>query len=231
MNQHVCIIPARGGSKRIPRKNIRDFAGRPVLSYAIKAAQESGLFTQIMVSTEDPEIAETAIKFGAEVPFLRSNKYANDYATTSDVLKEVLEAYNQQNRSFKYACCLYPVSPLVNAKRLIEGYHKLHEERRHSVFPVIPFESSIWRALKINNDGKVSMIWPEKRDVRSQDLDQAYHDAGQWYWFSTEDFLKNATLWSANSAVIVLDPMEAQDIDNLYDWKMAEMKYALLQNS
>ncbi len=231
VNNNLCIIPARGGSKRIPRKNIRDFAGKPVIAYAVQAAQQSGLFSQIMVSTEDLEIAEKAIEFGAEVPFLRSNRRADDHATTSEVILEVLEAYRQQNKFFDYVCCLYPVSPLVKTERLLEGYHKMIGENRHAVFPVIPFESSIWRALSINDDGKVSMIWPENRDIRSQDLPQAYHDAGQWYWFSTEEFLNNPTVWSHNSAVIVLDPMEAQDIDNLYDWKMAEIKYAILQNS
>jgi N-acylneuraminate cytidylyltransferase len=225
----LCIIPARGGSKRIPRKNIKDFHGKPILAYSIQAALESDLFSEVMVSTDDEEIASLAIKYGAKIPFLRSDVNANDYATTVDVLLEVLDSYQRIDRFFETACCIYPTAPLISNKRLIEGERKLKDGDYDTVFPVVRFSYSIWRAMKLEN-GRASMFWPENLNKRSQDLTTAYHDAGQWYWFYTQRLMNSRKLWTDNTFGLEIDEIEMQDIDTLIDWKLAELKYELLQN-
>lgn len=222
----LCIIPARGGSKRIPRKNIKDFFGKPIISYSIEAAIESRLFDEIMVSTDDPEIADVAKQYGVEIPFMRSEKNSDDYATTVDVLCEVLEEYESRKRVFEYGCCIYPAAPLISVQRLNQGRTKLVEDGYDTVFPIARFDYPIWRSLKITN-GRVSMFWPENLTKRSQDLQEAWHDAGQWYWFNCDRLIQSKKLWTENTFGIPLDALEAQDIDNLTDWKLAELKYAL----
>jgi pseudaminic acid cytidylyltransferase len=225
----VAIITARGGSRRIPRKNIRDFLGKPIVAYSIAAALEAGCFQEVMVSTDDAEIAEVARSFGAAVPFLRSAKTSDDFATTADVLREVLAEYAERGRPFEAACCIYPTAPLATAERLREGMRLLAADAAlESVVPVLRFGYPIQRALKIEN-GLLSMILPEHINSRSQDLMPAYHDAGQWYWFRTAAFLRSGKLFGAVCAPVVLDEMEAQDIDNEEDWKLAEMKFRLRQ--
>ena len=219
---NLCIIPARGGSKRIPRKNIKPFLGKPIIAYSIELALKSGLFEEVMVSTDDAEIAEVARLFGAEVPFVRSAENANDFATTMDVIKEVLAAYEKRGRSFENVCCIYPTAPLIKEKALREGFEKLRLEGLTSVYPVAPFSFPIWRSVKIE-DGKTKMNWPEFANARSQDLPKAYHDAGQWYWFVPAKI--GESLYTENSGAVVLDEMEVQDIDSETDWQMAELKY------
>ena len=219
---NLCIIPARGGSKRIPRKNIKPFLGKPIIAYSIELALNSGLFEEVMVSTDDAEIAEVAKAFGAEVPFARSAENANDFATTMDVLKEVLAAYEKQGRTFENVCCIYPTAPLIQENALREGFEKMRSEGLTSVYPVAPFSFPIWRSVKIE-DGKIKMNWPEFANARSQDLPKAYHDAGQWYWFVPSKI--GESLYSENSGAVVLDEMEVQDIDSETDWQMAELKY------
>lgn len=209
---NLAIIPARGGSKRIPRKNIREFLGKPVIAYSIEAAFASGLFDEVMVSTDDQEIAEIAERFGAKVPFERSEDTAGDHATTFDVIKEVTETYRKQfNTEFKYVCCLYATAPLITPGRLTEGLTTLIEGGFSTVFPVVAFSAPVWRGLRIKN-GKTEMIWPEYRNTRSQDLPVVYHDAGQWYWLD----LKKApdSLYTENTSSLVLSEQEVQDIDN-----------------
>src|SRR5690606_36857718 len=167
---NLCIIPARGRSKRIPRKNIKDFLGKPIIAYSIETALQSGLFEEVMVSTDDPEIAEVAERYGGKVPFLRSEENSGDYATTADVLLEVLGQYKTLGLSFEYACCIYATAPLIRQKDLTDGYRKLRREGRCSVLPVVKFSYPVWRGLKILENGKTNMIWAEHINSRSQDL-------------------------------------------------------------
>jgi len=221
----ICIIPARGGSKRIPRKNIKLFLGKPIIAYSIEAAIKSQLFEEVMVSTDDKEIAEIALRYGATVPFLRSKENANDYSTTFDVIEEVLESYQKKMQSFEQACCLYPCAPFVRADILKEAYEKL--ERFDTVFPIVKYSFPIQRALERKPSGETNFIKPENALTRSQDLEPSYHDAGQFYWFNVKVLEENKALISANSGSIVLSEIEVQDIDNEMDWKLAELKYRL----
>ena len=220
----LAIIPARGGSKRIPRKNIKNFHGKPIIAYSIEAALKSGLFDEVMVSTDDEEIKIISLELGAKVPFLRSENTSNDTATTLEVIREVLESYKKEDRTFDEVCCIYPTAPLMKSSHLTAGLDLLENEIA-SVFPVVPFSFPILRSLKVDEDNFVSMNWPEYSHTRSQDLPAAYHDAGQWYWLRPE--LISNSLYSDNSKVIILSEMEVQDIDNESDWKMAEVKWEM----
>lgn len=224
----LAIITARGGSKRIPRKNIKPFLGKPIIAYSIETALQSGLFDEVMVSTDDEEIAEVARQYGAKVPFMRSAANSDDYAGTSDVLLEVLETYNQLGINFAIGCCIYPTAPLMTKQRLQEGYELLMRQNYDTVFPVVRFSYPIQRALQLTGAHTVSMFYPEYYNARSQDLQPAYHDAGQFYWFRTDKFQAEKKLWTANSGAIVLSETEVQDIDNLEDWELAEIKYQWL---
>ena len=224
----IAIIPARGGSKRIPKKNIKEFCGKPVIAYSIEAAIASNLFTEVMVSTDDKIIADIAIQYGAKVPFMRSVKNADDYATTLDILKEVLNSYTKSNRNFMYGCCIYSTAPFITNSVLQATYKKLTEHNFDSVFPIVQYSSPIWRSLKIENN-KVAMWWPENVNKRSQDLPAAYHDAGQFYWFNINKILEGNTLYTENSGAVIIDELHVQDIDTIQDWQMAELKYKNLQ--
>lgn len=223
-NKCLAIITARGGSKRIPRKNIKDFLGCPIIKYSIDAALSSGCFDDVMISTEDREIARIAEKFGAKIPFYRSKKTANDFAGTADVIEEVILEYSKRGMVFDFACCIYPTAPFVTAQKLKSGYELLLETGADSVVPVVRFGSPVQRALKIK-DEKLEMIWPENFNKRSQDLIPAYHDAGQFYWFRVKEFLKRKTLLMQYTIAFELPESEVQDIDDREDWKMAEIKY------
>lgn len=225
MPKKIAIIPARGGSKRIPRKNIKDFSGKPIIAYSIEAALQSNLFDEVMVSTDDIEIAEIAKKYGASVPFLRSKDTATDYATTAEVLKEVLERYSV---AFDYACCIYATSPFVAPLFLKQAYDKLINLKLDSVFPIVPYSYPIQRSLKIDGDNVV-MVWPEHIASRSQDLEKRYHDAGQFYFFSVSAFRKNQKIFTDNTGFIEVNELFVQDIDTENDWELAALKYAYLQ--
>lgn len=223
---NLAIIPARGGSKRILRKNIKDFLGKPIIAYSIEAALNSGLFDEVMVSTDDKEIAEIAIKYGARVPFLRSDKNSDDYASTMDVIEEVIKNYIQVNNThFQFVCCIYPTAPLIRVNDIKLGYDKLKAHNYTCVFPSVKFSYPIWRSFEIEENGNTKMFWPEHVNARSQDLKKAYHDAGQWYWFNINKI--NNWNWPENSGTVILKEDEVQDIDTLSDWKIAEMKYQL----
>jgi pseudaminic acid cytidylyltransferase len=224
----LAIIPARGGSQRIPGKNIKDFLGKPIIAYSIETALKSGLFDEVMVSTDNKEIAEVAKKYGASVPFYRSQKNSDNYATTSDVIEEVVSHYIDLDREFELFCCIYPTAPLITVERIKEAYELLVQNNFDSVFPVTRFGYPIFRALKIENT-KVSMIWPENLNKRSQDLMPAYHDAGQFYWMYSKIFLKKKAIFTDHSGAVVLPEGEVQDIDNEEDWGIAEMKYKRLK--
>ena len=227
--KNLCIIPARGGSKRIPRKNIKNFLGKPIIAYSIEAAQKSGLFQEVMVSTDDEEIAEIAKEHGAKVPFFRSKENAGDFATTVDVLIEVIDSYIKIGQKFDTICCIYPTAPFTTVRKLEKAFKKLEEENLNAVFPVIPFSYPIQRALKIENK-KITLFYPEFEDSRSQDLEKAYHDSGQFYFIKTDNLLKNKSIFSANTGGIIISEMEAQDIDTETDWKIAEIKHGMSQN-
>lgn len=230
MENKICIIPARGGSKRIPRKNIKDFFGKPIIAYAIEAATNSGLFDEIMVSTDDTEIAEIARQYGANIPFMRSERNSDDFATTADVLMEVLEKYAESGVHFISACCIYPAAPLITAAKLNEAFDILKSKEAFSIVPVSAFDFPIWRSLKIENE-KIKFIWPENALKRSQDLVPAYHDCGQFYVFQVDCFLKERKLFTERSYPLLMSGAEVQDIDNENDWQMAELKYKILINS
>jgi N-acylneuraminate cytidylyltransferase len=226
---NLCIIPARGGSKRIPRKNIRDFLGKPMLAYPVSNAIASGLFDEIMVSTDDAEIAEIAIQSKAGVPFFRSVETAGDTATTASVISEVLENYTSIGKEFDYVCCLYPCTPLLTPQRIIDGFTAISDRRLHTVLTVQEFDFPVQRALKVVND-EVRFMFPEFALTRSQDLDTLYHDAGQFYWLEVNKFMKTKTIIGEKCGYVVLSGMDAQDIDNESDWKMAELKYRMKFN-
>lgn len=225
---NLCIIPARGGSKRIPHKNIKPFMGKPIIAYSIEAALKSKLFDEVMVSTDDEEIAVIAKQYGAKVPFMRSAATANDFATTVDVIVEVLNTYKEQDIIFDRACCLYSTAPFVTPNRLIEAYHKINGPI-DSVFTVVAYSYPIQRSLKMTGD-RVSMNYPQYIKSRSQDLETLYHDAGQFYFFTVDAFEKTKAIWGSNTTSLILSELEVQDLDTETDWKLAEMKYSLLAN-
>jgi len=226
----VAIITARGGSKRIPRKNIKDFLGKPIIAYSIEAALESELFDEVMVSTDDEEIASIASKYGAKIPFLRSKKNADDFASTVDVIIEVLQAYEEKGIEYDYGCCIYPTAPFINETLLNETFDFLIEYNYDTTFPVIKFSFPIQRALKLNNDYKISPCHPEHVNSRSQDLEFAYHDAGQFYWFNTNSIITKKKLWTENCGGKIISEMDVHDIDNPEDWEIAEFKYKMIND-
>lgn len=222
----VAIITARGGSKRIPRKNIKEFMGKPMIAYAIGAALDSKMFDEVMVSTDDDEIASTAVKYGARVPFMRSEKTANDFATTSDVLNEVVEMYRKQGKTFDTICCLYPCVPFLTGNILRQAYDKFSRTDCESLTPVVKFSYPIQRAFRVNENGYLEYREPENARTRSQDLEPMYHDVGMFY------FMKNSVFDGGRNrtAFFEMDESCIQDIDTPEDWKMAELKYKVMHN-
>ena len=223
----LAMITARGGSKRIPRKNIKEFNGKPIIAYSIEAALASGVFDEVMVSTDDEEIAEIAKKYGAKVPFYRSEKTANDFATTVDVIEEVLNTYKDRGEEFDIFCCIYPTAPFITAKRLKDAVEQLSASDADSLIPVVRFSYPPQRAMEIH-DGKLVFRQPENLSKRSQDLEPHFHDAGQFYVVRSESFFKNHGIMVGDILPMELSELEVQDIDNEVDWKLAELKYNLL---
>lgn len=221
---NLAVITARGGSKRIPRKNILPFCGKPIIEYSIEAALGCGLFDEVMVSTDDKEIAAIAQKAGAEVPFLRSESNAGDYATTADVLQEVIEKYAEKRRIFTYTACIYPTAPFVTATKLKQALLSLEKKGASALVPVVAFSFPPLRGFEIAG-GSLKYKWPEYERTRSQDIPSLYHDSGQFYIVKTSDFLIEKTLVCKNTIPFILPEAEVQDIDTLEDWKLAEMKY------
>lgn len=224
---NIAIITARGGSKRIPNKNIKDFCGKPIICYSIETALNCKIFDEVMVSTDDEAIAEIAQKAGAKVPFFRSSENSDDFSTTADVLLEVLSAYNQIGKSFETACCIYPTAPFINIELLQNSYSTLIQEKVDTVFPIQEFGFPIQRAVFQNEEGLLSWVQPENAKKRSQDLQKCYHDAGQFYFFDVKKFIESKALLTTNSKGIVISEMAGHDIDTFEDWKIAEFKYKL----
>lgn len=223
--KNLCIIPARGGSKRIPRKNIKEFLGKPIIAYSIEAALKSGLFDEVMVSTDDEEIAEVAKQYGAKVPFMRSAETANDFAVTADVLKEVVGKYQSLGQDFDNFCCVYATAPLISPTDIQSAFQLLQHSNFTTVYPVVEFSYTIWRCLDMVEDGSMKRHWPEYENSRSQDLPKEYHDTGTFYWYKTKEWLAGNIIVGG----IIVDETSIQDIDTETDWKLAEMKYKLLR--
>lgn len=224
----IAIIPARGGSKRIPRKNIKPFCGKPILAYSIEAALKSGLFDEVMVSTDDSEIADVTKQYGASVPFMRNAETANDFAILKDVLVEVLGKYRDLGKLFDEVCCILPTAPLITADDIVKAHGILERESCISVIPVVKYSYTIFRSLKIDG-GRLVMNWPENYSKRSQDLPDAYHDAGLFYWYGRKYFEEKVAGFGVDARPYIIDDAKAQDIDTPEDWKMAEMKYRILK--
>ena len=223
----LAMITARGGSKRIPRKNIKEFNGKPIIAYSIEAALSSGVFDEVMVSTDDEEIAEIAKRYGAKVPFFRSEKTANDFATTVDVIEEVLNTYKERGEEFDIFCCIYPTAPFITAKRLKDAVEELSKSDADSLIPVVRFSYPPQRAMEVHN-GKLVFRQPENLSKRSQDLEPHFHDAGQFYVVRSESFFKNRGIMVGDILPMELSELEVQDIDNESDWIIAEEKYKRL---
>ena len=221
----LAIITARGGSKRIPKKNIKEFCGQPILAYSIRAALESGVFDEVMVSTDSEEIAEVARKYGASVPFMRSEATSNDFATTADVLEEVLKTYKDNGKEFDSFACIYPTAPFVTGKKLAEAAALL--DGADAVISVVRFSFPPQRAF-IVRDGNVAFQYPEYERARSQDLEPIYHDCGQFYMCKSDKFLEKHSLILPKTRPYVLPEEEVQDIDTQSDWEIAEAKYSVL---
>jgi pseudaminic acid cytidylyltransferase len=228
--EKVAIIPARGGSKRIPNKNIKVFAGQPIISYSINAAKDSKLFDRIILSTDSKEIAEIGKSYGAEVPFMRPSELADDYTGTADVLIHALNWLNVHDKFYNYFCCIYATAPFVNKVYINKAFDILRENKAVSAFPVTSFPYPIFRALKIDTNNRVKMFWPEHLHSRSNDLSEAYHDAGQFYWCDTEKFLKEEIVFSSDSVPVILPRYLVQDIDTPEDWETAEKLFLTLKN-
>lgn len=226
----IAIITARGGSKRIPGKNKKEFLGKPIMCYSIEAALASGLFEEVMVSTDDEEIAQIARDAGASVPFMRSEATANDYATTDDVLLEVLAEYEKRGRTFEYMACLYPTAPFVTGEKLRAALQLLIKEEAAGVMPVVQFSFPPQRGMAVR-DGRLEYCYPENAMKRSQDLEAVYHDCGQFYFYQTEKYRACKGDLEEGYVPIVVPETEVQDIDNLSDWKIAEMKYQMMKET
>lgn len=226
---NLAIIPARGGSKRINKKNIKYFFGKPIISYSIETAINSNLFDEVMVSTDDLEIEKIAISYGASVPFIRSKINSNDFATTIDVLIEVLDKYQKKGVEFENICCIYPTAPFITIDKLVKGFNLLNNDI-DSVIPVLNFDHSIWRSFSLDENEYLKYNWSEFTKSRSQDLIPTFHDAGQWYWFKWNKFKESRKLIFEKTKALHLSTFEAHDIDTLDDWKLAELKYEYLQS-
>lgn len=224
----VAIITARGGSKRIPKKNIKDFCGKPIIAYSIEAALQSELFDEVMVSTDDEDIAEVAQQYGAKVPFMRSEKNSDDFATTDDVLKEVLREYEKQGLYFDMMCCIYPTAPFVTSQKLKDAYKRFVTSGVDMLQPVVAFSFPPQRAFIITG-GTLNYKHPECALMRSQDLEKMYHDAGQFYIYRVESFLDKIVQGkNIDMLPFEIDELEVQDIDNITDWKLAEIKFRVM---
>jgi pseudaminic acid cytidylyltransferase len=221
----IAIITARGGSKRIPRKNIRNFLGKPMIAYSLQAALESGVFDRVIVSTEDTEIAEIARRYGAEIPFVRPMELADDFTGTIPIVQHALRWLLDHGEAVEHACCIYPTAPFLTAKVLAQGLEMLRQQQKDFAFSVANFAYPIQRALKRTESGGVEPFTPEFIPCRSQDLEPAYHDAGQFYWGTTEAFLENRPIFSDSAVPVVLPSHLVQDIDNEEDWVRAEFMY------
>lgn len=225
----VCVIPARGGSKRIPHKNVKDFFGRPMISYSIVAALESKLFDRVIVSTDDDEIRRVALECGAEVPFVRPPEISDDFTPLAGVLGHALHWLRDHGPEYESVCCVLATAPFIAVSDLQEGYRLLRSSTHSAVIPVTSFPFPIFRALKIASSGVLEMVWPEHELTRSNDLPETFHDAGQFYWLRVDSFLKTNRIYAKDALPLVIPRWRVQDIDTVEDWSRAERIYASIQ--
>lgn len=230
LKKALAVITARGGSKRIPGKNIKSFCGKPIIEYSIKTALDSNLFDDVIISTDDITIAEIAIAAGATLPFLRSRENSNDFAGTADVLCEVIDSFKQLDIEYSVACCIYPTAPFITVELLKNGLELFAKGKYDVVFPSVKYSYPIQRAINIDtgSNNKVSMLWPDNYSKRSQDLHPVYHDTGQFYWFCPSTMLAKRRLFTENTGSLIINELMVQDIDTIEDWEIAEIKYRIL---
>ena len=225
----LAVIPARGGSKRIPRKNIKEFHGKPMIAWSIQAALNSGCFDQVWVSTDDAEIAKVAEAYGAKVPFLRPAELSDDFSTTADVMQHAVQKFEFESGFLPdFVCCLYATAPFVQIEDLRKGFKIIQNQPLNYVFSATTFPFPIQRAIKLSDDGRVEMFSPEYFNTRSQDLEEAWHDAGQFYWGTSQAWLNHLVVFSDQSGVIELPRYRVQDIDTQEDWERAELMAQML---
>ncbi|MGD9239786.1 MAG: pseudaminic acid cytidylyltransferase [Desulfobacterales bacterium] len=222
---NVAIIPARGGSKRIPDKNIKPFLGKPIIAYSIETAKISGLFDRIIVSTDSQTIAHTAKEYGAEVPFMRPKNLSDDFTPTAPVLLHALKWMSENEVRSNYVCCIYATAPFIQPDYIKKGLGLIMSKRVSSVFSVSTFPFSIFRALNISDAGYLKMFWSEHELTRSNDLPEAYYDAGQFYWLDSKKFLKTKKIYTGDALPVILPRCLVQDIDTPEDWETAELMY------
>lgn len=227
--QSLAIIPARGGSKRITKKNIRPFLGKPIITYSIEGALKSACFDEVMVSTDDKKIASLSQSLGAKVPFMRTAKNSTDHSKLIDVVKEVLSGYKLLGKEFDYFCLIYPTAPFIKSKIIKQGLKQLKKSRADSIIPVVRFSYPIQRAFKIDS-GRLKMINPKNIYIRSQDLMPTYKDSGLFVWARTKSFLKQGGLLTKNTLPLEVSEAGVHDIDTQEDWKIAEIKYKILKS-
>jgi len=225
----VAIIPARGGSKRIPHKNIRDFCGKPMLAWSILAAQESGCIDRVIVSTDDPAIADVAQQYGADVPFMRPANLADDYTGTTPVVQDAVCRLIANGEKIDETCCLYATAPFVTGAYLCQGLEQLLAAKAEYAFSVTTYAFPIERALKLTADKRIAMRHPEHAETRSQDLEEAFHDAGQFYWGTRNAWLEAKAIFADHSVPVILPRYRVQDIDTLEDWERAVYMFEALQ--
>jgi N-acylneuraminate cytidylyltransferase len=226
---NIAVIPARGGSKRIPRKNIKNFCGKPIIAYSIQAALASGLFDRVIVSTDDEEIAEVSRALGGETPFMRPAELSDDHTGTAAVVRHAIRWINEHDGQVQNVCCIYATAPFIQVQFLKYGYERLIGFQKKFAFSVTSFPFPIQRAVRIRQNGTLEAFYPECVSMRSQDLAEAYHDAGQFYWGQAQAWLDNAVIFSPDSVPVILPRYLVQDIDTLEDWKRAEVMYKVLQ--
>ena len=228
---NICVIPARGGSKRILRKNIKDFLGKPIIAYSIEVALKSNCFDKVIVSTDDDEIAVIAKKYGAKVPFIRPNELSNDYAGTIPVIKHAIEWLENNNNTIDNVCCLYATAPFIQSRTISQAFQQFQESKANYCFSVTSFAFPIQRAIKLTEENRVNMFFPENFEIRSQDLEEAYHDAGQFYWGKAQAFKDGLSIFSEVSSPYILPRYLVQDIDSTEDWIRAEAMYKVLKET
>jgi pseudaminic acid cytidylyltransferase len=225
----LCVIPARGGSKRIPRKNVREFAGKPIIAWSIEAAHQAGCFDHIIVSTDDEEIAQVAKTWGADVPFIRPAELSDDMTGTIPVIAHATDEMDRRDGPYEKVCCMYATAPFVRVQDLLQGKDRI-DEGWSFAFPVTEFPAPIFRSFRLLPEGGVQMFYPERFTTRSQDIENAYHDAGQFYWGTAQAWKTNTVLFGADSAAIKIPRRFVQDIDTEEDWIVAEHMFNAIKS-
>lgn len=227
----VAIIPARGGSKRIPKKNIKKFLGKPIIAYSIETALATDLFDDVIVSTDSDEISEIAIQYGAKVPFIRPEILSDDFSGTHDVVGHAVKFLEDAGKVFDYVCCIYATAPLIQISDLVEGFDVIKNGNMESVMAATKYSYPIFRSFEKLPSGGLKMIFPEHYTSRSQDLPDIYHDAGQFYWAKPDIWKRKAREYNDRNAIVEIPNYRVQDIDNIEDWKNAEIIYQLIESS